>query len=202
MGGKIIIAIGRQFGSGGREIGRKLAEALEIPFYDKELLTITAEQSGFCKETLEEYDEKTENNFLYSFIMGAYSANYLPIKHKLFLAQFDAIRSIADKGSCVIIGRCADYVLEGYEDCVRVFIHGDLRNRMLRATQKYGMDSEEVEDMVLKIDKERADYYYFYSGKEWGNVNHYDITIDSSILGVDDVVDLLLFYVKTQKSKI
>ncbi len=195
----LIITIGRQYGSGGREIGQKLADALGIPCYDKELLTVAAEKSGFCKEMFEHHDEKPAGSFLYSLVMGTYSGDTLPINHKLFLAQFEAIRSLADQSSCVIIGRCANYALEDYKNCIHIFIHAPLEERVRRAVTTYGVASEKAEDSVQKIDKQRANYYNFYSGKSWGDVENYDITLDSSILGIDHTVTLLHSFIKLQK---
>jgi len=191
MNKKVIITIGRQYGSGGRKIGQALANRLNIPFYDKELLRIAAEKSGFCKEIFEAHDEKTTGSFLYSLVMGAYSRDNLPMNHKLFLAQFDAIKEIAIEGSCVIIGRCADYALEGYENCIHVFIHGHEEDRKHRAVEEYGDDSEKIEDTLRKVDKIRANYYNFYTGRKWGEVGNYHITLDSSVIGIENAVTLL-----------
>ena len=122
---KSIITIGRQYGSGGREIGKKLADQLGIPFYDNELLDIAAKKSGICEELFQTNDEKPTSSLLYSLVMGSYGGNSLPFNHKIFLAQFDAIRSIADEGPCVIIGRCGDYALEDYPNLINIFIHAD-----------------------------------------------------------------------------
>ncbi len=134
-----IITIGRQFGSGGHEIGEKLAKKLNIPFYDKELLTRAAKESGFCEEMLETHDERPTNSFLYNLVMDTYSFGYnsssfvdMPISHKVFLAQFDTIKRIASEGACVIVGRCADYALAEYQNCVHIFIHGDEEHKVKR----------------------------------------------------------------------
>lgn len=196
MGKKIIITIGREYGSGGKEIGKKLSKALGIPYYDKELLRVASQNSGFSEEAfLNNRDKQSEGGFFYSLVMGAYGFSHLPISHKLFLEQFDAIREIAAKGSCILIGRCADYALDGYEECLKVFIHGNIRHRIHRAIAKYGIDSEKAEEIVTKMDKARATYYNFYSGKEWGDALGYDITVDSSILGIDNVVKLISEYI-------
>lgn len=193
---KIIITIGRQYGSGGREIGKKLASQLDIPYYDKELLTVAAKNSGFSQEIFATHDEKSSGSFLYSLVMGVYSGDNLPINHKLFLAQFEAVRKIADEGSCVIIGRCADYALENYTDCVRVFIHGNLKDRLNRTITEYGVEEAHAQETIIKTDKQRAGYYNFYCGRKWGAVENYDITVDSSILGIDNTVELIKAYVK------
>lgn len=188
---KYIITIGRQYGSGGKIIGEKLAKKLGIPFYDKELLTEAARKSGICKEMFESNDEKPTNSLLYSLVMGTYSGDSLPLNHKLFLAQFDAIRSLADRGSCVIIGRCADYALEDYDNVINVFIHGKMEDRIERAVAQYGIEKDKAEDIINKTDKKRASYYNFYASKKWGALENYDMTIDSSTLGVDGTVDVI-----------
>ena len=188
---RIIITIGREYGSGGKEIGEKLAEELAIPFYDKELLTVAAQKSGMCKEIFETHDEKPTNSFLYSLVAGNYATGNMPINHKLFLAQFEAIKDIAAKGSCVIIGRCADYALEEDPDMISVFIHSDIETRVKRAIKNYGIDSEKAEEIINKTDKKRASYYNFYSGKKWSDVDSYDLAINSSITGIDGAVELI-----------
>lgn len=200
MDKKVIITIGRQYGSGGRIIGQKLAKDLNIPCYDKELLTLAAKESGFSEEILKTMDEKPTNSFLYSIVAGtygsSYTGNHLPLNHKLFLAQFDAIRNIADKGSCVIIGRCADYALADYNvNCVNVFIHADLQHRVKRAINEYGISPEKAEETVQKTDKQRASYYNFYSDKKWGAVDHYDITLNSGKLGIDNTVEMIKYFI-------
>ena len=196
MNQRFVISIGRQYGSGGREIGKKLAEDLDIPYYDKELLTVAAKNSGFAQEIFATHDEKPSGSFLYSLVMGVYSGDNLPINHKLFLAQFEAVRKLADEGSCVIIGRCADYALENYADCVKVFVHADSQYRLQRVIEEYGIDKHKAQEAILKTDKQRAGYYHFYCGRKWGAVENYDITLDSSILGIDKTVALIKDYVK------
>ena len=177
----IIITIGRQYGSGGRQVGKLLSEKLGIPFYDKELLTEAAKKSGFCEEIFQENDEKPAGSFLYSLVMGANGADTLPLNNKLFLAQFDTIKDIASKGSCVIIGRCADYALEELDNVLNVFIYADKKIRVKRAAEEYGLEAKNLDDAVNKIDKKRASYYNFYSGKKWGAAESYNLCIDSGI---------------------
>lgn len=198
---KSIITIGRQYGSGGREIGRKLAKKLGVPFYDKELLNVAAKKSGICEELFEHNDEKPTSSLLYSLVMGNYGSDNLPFNHKLFLAQFDAIRSIADKGPCVIIGRCADYALEDYPNIINIFIHADINIRVKRAIEQYGIDTVKAEENVLKTDKKRASYYNFYSSRKWGSLENYDLTIDSGFLGIDKTVDLLIDFIKLKEAE-
>ena len=134
--------------------------------------------------------------------MGTYTGNNLPINHKLFLAQFDAIRAIADKGSCIIIGRCADYALEDYENCINIFIHADMKDRVKRAVEQYGLESDKPEEAIQKIDKKRASYYNFYSSKKWGQTESYHLTINSSLLGIDDTVKVILDFIRLKEKEL
>lgn len=197
-----IITIGRQFGSAGKEIGAKLAKEYGIPIYDKELLTRTAQESGFCEELIQSHDERPTNSFLYNLVMDTYSFGYnaaglidMPISQKVFLAQFNAIKKIANEGPCVIVGRCADYALMDYKNCVNVFIHGDMPCKIKRIMEKYNVPEAKAKDMILKKDKQRASYYNYYSSKKWGCSDSYDLSINSSILGVEGTVAFLKQYI-------
>ena len=207
MGNNVVITIGREFGSGGREIGKKVADRLGIKFYDKELLQEAAKESGFCREIFENQDEKPTNSFLYSLVMDTYSmSGYtsapfvdMPLNHKVFLAQFEAIKKLASEESCVIVGRCADYALAGNPDCVSVFIHADMDFRLKRIkadTDKEFKDDNKVIDFINKTDKKRANYYNYYSSKKWGDSRSYDFCIDSSVLGIGKTVDMIIEYLK------
>ena len=196
---KFYITIGRQYGSGGKEIGQKLAARLEVPFYDKELLTAAAKQSGICEEMFEAHDEKPTNSFLYSLVMGGYGGG-TPMNHKLFLAQFDAIKDLAKKSSCVILGRCADYALEGHPHLINVFIHADIDFRVRRGIATYNLDPNKAKDIILKTDKGRAGYYNFYSGKKWGQADTYDLCINSAKVGIDGAVDMILDFMNRARS--
>ena len=193
-----IITIGRQFGSGGREIGRKLAERLGIPFYDKELLTHAAQASGLSQEVMAYFDEQPTNSLLYSLSTGVYSmgevgvANYnLPVNQQVFQAQFDAIRALAENGSCVIVGRCADYVLEKHPQLVNVFVCADLQARMERVAEYDKISLADAKSRIAKSDKKRASYYNFYSGKKWGVASTYDLCVNSSMVGYDNAVEII-----------
>ncbi len=200
-----IITIGRQFGSGGREIGEKLAKHYGIKYYDKELLTRTAKESGFCEEMMHNHDERPTNSFLYNLVMDTYSFGYnssafvdMPISHKVFLAQFDTIKKIASEGPCVIVGRCADYALSEYQNCLHVFIHADEKSKIKHIMEKHGdvTSEQKARDMMIKKDKQRQSYYNYYSSKKWGRVDSYDLTINSGILGEDGTVKLLIQYIE------
>lgn len=199
---KTVITIGRQFGSAGKEIGEKLAKELNIPFYDKELLSRVAKESGLCEELLDTHDEKPTNSFLYNLVMDTYSFGYntsgmidMPISQKVFLAQFDTIKKIADEGPCIIVGRCADYALADYKNCLRVFIHGNTDVKAKRIMEKYDISESKAKDMLVRKDRQRASYYNYYSSKKWGHCDTYDLSINSSILGVDKTVALLKQYI-------
>ena len=194
-----VITIGRQFGSGGRYVGRMLAEKLGIPFYDKELLSEAAKQSGICEEIFEDHDEKPTRSLLFNLVTGMQvhgdAGSYymdMPLNHKIFLAQFDAIRSIADKGPCVIIGRCGDYILREYDNLFRVFIHANKEARIKRILSKGLCDEKKVSDFITKRDKQRANYYNFYSNKRWDDLSNYHLTIDSSEFDIDEVAEIII----------
>ena len=194
-----IITIGRQFGSGGREIGYMVAEKLDIKLYDKEMLQRAAQDSGICEELFESHDEKPSNSFLYSLVMDTYSMGYsgstyndMPINHKIFLAQFDAIKKIADEGSCILVGRCADYALEGYPNLLSVFIHADLDARIKRIAKKYDLTDAKAKDLIIKTNKKRASYYNYYTDKRWGDADSYDVCLDSSVLGLEGTAEAII----------
>ena len=194
-----IITIGRQFGSAGREIGYQIADYFGIKLYDKEMLSRAAKESGICEEIFETHDEKPTNSFLYSLVMDTYSMGYsggsysdMPINHKVFLAQFDAIKKIADEGPCILVGRCADYALESYDNVVNVFIHADLDARIRRIARIYNLTDAKAKDMIRKTDKQRSSYYNYYTNKRWGDANSYQFCLDSSKLGIEGTVDAIL----------
>ncbi|MDD3139279.1 MAG: cytidylate kinase-like family protein [Lachnospiraceae bacterium] len=202
-----IITIGRQFGSAGREIGQKVADEFGIKLYDKELLTIAAKESGICEELFETHDEKPTNSFLYSLVMDTYSMGYsansytdMPINHKVFLAQFDTIKKIANQGPCVIVGRCADYALENYDNCLNIFIHASLEARIKRIARIYDIADSKAKDMIIKTDKKRASYYNYYTNKKWEESESYDLCISSSKLGVEGSVKAIKGFVELKES--
>lgn len=193
-----IITIERQFGSGGREIGEKTAKEFGIKIYDQEMLDRAAKESGICQELFETHDEKPTNSFLYSLVMDTYSLGYtsgnytdMPINHKVFLAQFDAIKKIADEGPCILVGRCADYALEEYDNVLTLFINADLDARIRRIARIYDMTDAKAKELILKTDKKRASYYNYYSNKKWGAAESFDVCLDSSVLGIEGTVETI-----------
>lgn len=204
-----IITIGRQFGSGGHEIGAKVAEKLNIKCYDKDLIKISAKESGLCPEIMENNDERPTSSFLYNLVMDTYSfgmtnSNYvdMPLSHKVFLAQFETIKNLASENPCVIIGRCADYALADFDNCLNLFIYGDMEERIKRISLKYNLSEKDAKEMILKKDKQRASYYNYYSTKKWGKAETYDLCIDSSVLGIDGTVELITQFVQDFEKKI
>lgn len=204
---KTVITIGRQYGSAGRQIGRVLAEELGIKCYDKELLDRAAKDSGMCQELFENHDEKPTNSFLYSLVMDTYSFGYsssafsdMPINQKVFLAQFETIKKIASEGPCIMIGRCADYALADFDNCLSVFIHASLETRIRRIAKLYDLTDAKAKDKIQKADKKRSSYYNYYTSKKWGDVDSYDLSIDSGKMGIDGTIELILKAIQ-QKEK-
>lgn len=206
MSDNTIITIGRQYGSNGKEIGKRLAEKLNIAFYDKELLKRAAKESGMCEEVFHDFDEKPTNSFLYSLVMDPYAAfNFqagtmeVPLNHKVFLAAFDTIKKIADQESCVIVGRCADYALDNYDNCLNVFIYSSMDERIKVISERMGVKPEKAKDMIIKADKQRSSYYNYYTTKKWGATGSYDVCINSDLLGIDGTVDLIIEILNKKK---
>ena len=195
-----IYTIGREFGSGGREVGEKLAAKLGIKLYDKELLQQAAKDSGFCEEIFENHDEKPTNSFLYSLVMDTYSVSGysaapfldMPLNHKVFLAQFETIKKIAEKESCVSVGRCADYALSDNPNCINVFIHADLDVRIKNVSRNLNITENKARDIINKTDKQRASYYNYYTSKKWGDSKSYNLSLDAGKLGTDNCVEMIL----------
>ena len=201
-----VITISRQYGSGGRFIGRKLAEALDIPFYDKEIILRAAEQSGLSREVLEQLEEKPTNSLLYTpslnagLLRGGTVPPELPLSDQVFLVQADTIRKMADQGPCVIVGRCSEYILRNRKNCVNIFLYADMDSRIARATTYYGLAPEKAQEKLQKMDKKRASYHQFYTGNKWGQAEHYHLAINTGALGVDGTVELIRQFVALKES--
>jgi CMP/dCMP kinase len=211
-----VVTIGRQFGSGGHEVGRRLAKRLGIPFYDKELITLTAEQSRFAESYLEKMDEQKPS------LLNMGSAGLVPSagvamsrevvmnqfynlspNDQVFLEKSKVIQALAEKGSCVIVGRCADYVLRDY-DTVNFFIQADLEDRISRklALEEHAEhDRASMEKLIKSTDKSRSKYYEYYTHKVWGNASNYDLCINTSAIGIDGAVEVLLKFIEEFKKK-
>lgn len=203
----MVYTIGREFGSGGRNIGKKLADKLGIKFYDKELLTKAASESGLCEDIFHLQDEKPTSSFLYSLVSDTYAfTNYnsgtfmdMPLSQKVFLAQFDTIKKIAREESCVIVGRCADYALAEVDNVVNTFIYADLDDRVQKKANELCLPANKAKDIIVKTDKQRANYYNFYTNKKWGDSRSYDLCLNSSRIGEDGCVDAIIDYTNIYK---
>ncbi len=204
----VVITIARQFGSGGHEIGKRLAQKLNIPLYDKELLIHAAKAGGLSEEVVSYFDEQPTNSLLYSLSTGMYSVNEAgvvnysqPVNQRVFQAQFDTIRDLAQQGSCVIVGRCADYVLENHPCVVSVFLCADLDDRIRRVAEHEDISPAQAKNRITKSDKKRANYYNFYSGKKWGAASSYDLCLNTSTIGYENAIECIADFVQKKISK-
>ena len=199
MDNRIILTIGRQFGSGGREIGQRLAKELGIGYYDKELITVAAKESGLCEDVFKKADERASSGMAYAFTMG-YSSflggmfppyNDILSNDGLFKIQSDAIRKLAGRESCVLVGRCADYILRDDPACVSLFIHDTPERRVQKIVARQQVTVEQARELMEKTDKSRAAYYNYYTNKTWGMAASYDLSINVSVLGTDETVEFI-----------
>ena len=198
MKNNTIITISREYGSGGRIIGQKLSEKLGIPFYDNELITLAAERSGINEEYFKEIDSMPKSSIILSLSVLSPSTEVygMPLNEKIFLTQSKVIRELAEEGPCVIVGRCADFVLENNPNVVNVFIHSSMPNRVKRVKEVYGDKvHDNVESYIKKIDRRRASYYSFFTDKSWGKANNYSLVLNSDQIGIDNCVDIIVDYI-------
>lgn len=203
----LILAIGRQFGSGGRDVGLKLAEAFGISFYDKEIINLAARESGLSREVFEKADEKASDGLAHAFTLGfSYMGLYSPhtdilSNEGLFKIQSDAIRKLAREESCVIVGRCADYILRDVPSCLSFFISDTMENRVQRVVSRLGITVEQAKELMEKTDKGRAAYYDYYTNKAWGRCSSYNLSIDVSILGLDATTLFIKEFIERKLSR-
>ncbi len=206
---KAIITIGRQYGSGGRAVGRMLADRLGIPFYDKELIELAAKEGGMSPEVFERVDEKPTSSLLYSLAVGSASIGSmqymqqaeLPLNDRLFILSSGVIRDLARQGSCVIIGRCANYILREDPALCSVFVHASLSKRIERITRLYEVPADKAESTIARMDKQRSNYYGYYTGKTWMQMDNYHLCLDSGLLGVEKTVDVIQAYVAARREE-
>ena len=202
----LVITIGRQFGSGGREIGKILAQRLNIAFYDRELINLASKESGICGEFFEKADEKTSGSLLKAFAMGfsmngsLFQCNDYLSNESLFQIQSDVIREVASEKDCVIVGRCADYILRENPNCLSVFICGNMDDR-IRRVMNYdkALDEGKAEELIRKVDKSRSSYYNYYTDNTWGAAESYDLCINSSLYGAESTVEAIIAFLKLRK---
>ncbi|MDD2415014.1 MAG: cytidylate kinase-like family protein [Eubacteriaceae bacterium] len=202
MDNKIIITLSRQFGSGGRNIGKKIAKKLDIPFYDNELITEGAAESGLDPDMVKALEETPTNSLLYSLSTSSVFGGTqfspiidLPMTDKVFLAQSEVIRKYAQAGSCVIVGRCANYVLKDNPNTLDIFIHRHVDERVNQVAKLYDLSQKKARETVKKIDKQRSGYYSYYSDKNWGQADNYDLALNSGMLGEDGCVTVIQAYI-------
>lgn len=199
---KVIVTIGRQFGSGGRTVGKKLAEQLGIAYYDKELINLASKESGICGEFFEKADEKTSGSLLKALAMGftmnnaIFQSNDYLSNESLFQIQSDVIRKVAAEGSCVLVGRCADYILREDPDCIHIFISASPEDRIRRAMEYNHTEEKEALEYIHKADKSRASYYNYYTDKIWGAAESYDLCINSSLYGIEKTVEYIKAFIQ------
>lgn len=196
----LVITIGRQYGSAGIEIGKKIAEILGIPFYDKELVEMAAEKSNLSSEALKDIDERATSSFLYSVVSGSHSIRGIgspiyydmPINDKLFIAQTEVIKGLAAQ-DCVIVGRCADYVLENEENVnvLSIFVYSSLEFRIQHVMDELELTRAKAKDVILKADKRRRNYYEYYSSKDWGVMTNYNMCLDVEKIGIDNAAQMV-----------
>lgn len=195
---KCIITISRQYGSGGRQIGRKLSDELAIPFYDKEVIDLAAKESGLAVDFIRGQEQQLTQSLLFSIVTnfttassGAFNPNMLSLSDQVYLAEAKAIRDLADKGPCVIVGRCADWVLEKNYNVLRVFICAGMEERCKRAVEEYGHKPEGIQRTVKEIDRQRARYCQHYCDQAWEDASNYDLCLNSGKLGLDHCVQII-----------
>lgn len=207
MKNNLIITIGRQYGSGGHQIAKELSKLLGIKMYDKELIDLASKTSGISEELLKSCDEKATNSFLYSLSLGAYSMEHtfsgtptMPLIDRVFAAQANVITEIAERESCIFVGRCADSILRDYDNVISVFIQTDIERRIDRVCEYENISRDKAADIIRKADKKRASYYNYFSDRRWGNATTYDLCIDSRI-GFENVAMIIKFFSEHHNKK-
>ena len=198
-----IVTIARQYGSGGRECGKKLSEITGFKFYDKDLITLAAQKSGLSTDTLQSVDEKAASSLLYTLALGSSIYNHgigsvnMPINDKLFVVQSEIIKELASSGEgAIIVGRCADYVLSGRENLVRIYISADFDKRVETVMKRHDLTEAQAKDLIIKTDKRRANYYSYYTGDKWGKVDKYDLVVSTDKIGIDGAAQMIADYLK------
>jgi len=202
-----IITIGRQLGSGGKLIGKQLAEKLGYKFYDKDIIAEIAKENGLNAALFDGLDEKPTNSFLYALVMGVQSGKGLYYQYNdilngdnIFRIQADIIKGIAKEGDCVIVGRCADYILRNSENITKIFLYADNPHRIKTLIERNGVSEKEASSAISKADKRRANFYNFYTNQSWGHVENYDIALNTATLSRDNAVDILLNYIEAKET--
>lgn len=201
---KKLVTISREYGSGGRLIGRMVAEKLGVPFYDKEIIDMAVEQSGMSRDLVESAELRAKSSFSYSLSSAmnfgdGIMTEPVSVNEKLFITQFHVITNIGEKGEGVIVGRCADYVLKDLPGVTNIFIHAELEDRINRCIEKYGVKPEEVKDTIRTYDKARANYYNYHTCQKWGDYKNYNLSLNSSFMEEEEIANLIVEYVNKRK---
>ena len=196
-----IVTIAREYGSGGRECGKKLAELTGYKFYDKDLITLAAQKSGMSTDALNSVDEKAASSLLYTLGSSIYNSGMgsvnLPINDKLFVVQSQIIKDIANSGEgAIIVGRCADYVLSERDNVVKVYITSDFDTRVNTVMKRHDLTQSQARDLIIKTDKRRSNYYSYYTGEKWGKADKYDVVVSTARIGIDGAAGLIADYIK------
>lgn len=205
MKNPLIITIGREYGSGGREIGQAVAKALGIAFYDKQIISLAAKKSGLSDEFIANNEQRMRGGLMHNLAAasaysgGFFSSQYLPLSESIFISQAQVIRDIANKESAVIVGRCADYILDGRENTINVFIHAPQEKRVERIMKLHGVDEAAALKEILTSDKERGNHYFRYTDRKWGKAQNYDVCINSALMGIDKTVEMLVDMAKIEE---
>ena len=205
MKNPLIITIGREYGSGGRQIGKALAERLGISYYDKEIITLAAKKSGLAEEFIAGNEQRVRSGLMHNFSAtasyhsGFFANQYLPLSENIFIAQAQAIRDIAAKESAVIVGRCADYILEGRENTINVFIHAPMETRVKRIMALHNVDEATAIKEINRSDKERGNHYFRYTDMKWGKAQNYHVCINSALMGVEKTAEMLVDLAKIEE---
>ncbi len=205
MAERYTVTISRQFGSCGRAVGKEVAKKLGIPFYDRELISLAAKESGISEKIFRNMDEKPTNSLLYSLAVGAYALDNqympwsdaaMPLCDQVYLAQTDLIKKLADEGPCVFIGRCSDYVLKDRANTFSIFITDTEQNRVAQIMKDYNITEQKARDMITKTDKKRANYYSFHTNRTWSKGDNYDLCIRTSDLGIEGTAEMIIAFVE------
>ena len=205
MKNPLIITIGREYGSGGREIGQAVAKALGIAFYDKQIISLAAKKSGLSDEFIANNEQRVRGGLMHNLAAasaysgGFFSSQYLPLSESIFISQAQVIRDIAGKESAVIVGRCADYILDGRENTINVFIHAPQDKRVERIMKLHYVDEAAAIKEIQISDKERGNHYFRYTDRKWGKAQNYDICINSALMGIDKTVEMLVEMAKIEE---
>ena len=204
---EFIITISREYGSGGRYVGETLAKELAVPFYDKDIIQMAAKKSGLSEGLVEQSEEYLPNTFLHNLKYSAYSGYdsvtfyEAPVTDKVFLAQSDVIKELASQGSCIIVGRCAGYILRDDPRLVTVFIRAALDDKVDRAVKYYNLSAEKAPERIRKIDKHRTNYYRYYTNRQWGSFDNFDLAINTTFTGIDGAVALIATMLRGRKEQ-